>query len=247
MDREHTVGLGGGQSARDVGVGAAEARAAGSEGANCGESDSGGGSVAAGGLSGPRAASSSGVGGAAGAAWGGRGLRRKLAAMEVARRVLARADLLPESERALVVAVLERGQPLHEVAALAGLTERGRGPGRTASTSRAAGRALRRITTRVMTAEFEHVRLNREHWPPAMARAASLMFLHGLTQAQAAAAMGTTLHAVRQHALAVRTLAARERAAARGHSPGPGRGQARSTQATCRAPVGVNSEPGSRT
>lgn len=179
MDREMSSGVRGHGDVGDGGVGVG----VGGEGASI---------VGSGGA----ALSGAGKGPGRGRGGGGGAVNRKLAAAEAARRVLARADALPEADRALVVAVLDRGQRLGELAVLMG------------ETPKALARRLRRVCKRALTPSFEFVRQRRSGggWPPSMARAATLLYLHGFSQSQTAAAMGTTLHAVRGHALAIRAM-----------------------------------------
>lgn len=123
-------------------------------------------------------------------------LRRREARAALIAQLAARADLLPPEDRALLKAVYERGMPVARLAELRG------GPAE-AGTLR---RRLRRLVERVLSPEFEFVARHRAGWSAARRRIATAMVLHGLSQRQAAAALGLSPHVVRRHRDAVRAL-----------------------------------------
>jgi hypothetical protein len=108
---------------------------------------------------------------------------------------LAAAEHLRESEASLLRAVFERGQPVRELAAVAGVTPR--------SIRRRVAGILRRVTR----AEFVFVVHHRRGWTPRTARLASLVVLQGRTVAQAAREVGCTYHTARKVIQGVRLMA----------------------------------------
>lgn len=123
-------------------------------------------------------------------------LRRREARAELIARLATRAELLPPEERALLKAVYERGMPVAKLAALRGAE----------GDAGALRRRLRRLVVRVLSPEFEFVARHRTGWGAARRRVATAMVLHGLSQRQAAAALGLSAHVVRRHREAVLAL-----------------------------------------
>ncbi len=108
---------------------------------------------------------------------------------------LAAAEHLGESEALLLRAVFERGQPVRELAAVAGVTPR--------SMRRRVAGLLRRVTR----AEFVFVIHHRRGWTPRTARLATLVVLQGKTVLQAAREVGCTYHTARKVIQGVRLMA----------------------------------------
>jgi len=94
--------------------------------------------------------------------------------------------LLPE-DQALMDACYARGMRVTELARLQGVDPR------------IIQRRIKRLSARVISAEFSFV-LNQEHdWPPTRRRIARAVILEGRTMRAASNALGISLHSVREH------------------------------------------------
>lgn len=120
-------------------------------------------------------------------------LRRKLEST-AADRLLARSEFLPPADRALLRSIYADGKPATEVAALIG---------RSARHVRVRVRALAK---RVMSPVFAFVVAHGATWPESRRRVGISCFVNGQSQRDAAASLGTSLHAVRRHCQAIQDL-----------------------------------------
>ncbi len=110
---------------------------------------------------------------------------RKTAHRDYAEHVVARAQALPEEERAILEAVFDDGMTISRLAALRGVSPR---PLR---------RRIRLLLGRVLSERYAFVVRERSIWPDRRRRVATAVYLHGLSMRDAARGLGTTLHAVR--------------------------------------------------
>lgn len=105
---------------------------------------------------------------------------------ELADRVLARADALPEGERAILRAIYRSGHSAQEVAAMIGT------PVRTLR------RRVKQLTDRVLSREYAFVLLQRDEWTGTRRRVADTIFVEGHSMRSASKTLGLSLHAVRR-------------------------------------------------
>lgn len=110
-------------------------------------------------------------------------------------RLLERAQLLDEPDRLLIEAVYEHGLG---VAAIARLRQR---------SPSCVYNKLKQLLARTQTPLFEYVAAHRDVLPIDIRRTAEAIALRGRTQRQTAALTRQSLHTVRRHMQAVRTLA----------------------------------------
>ena len=125
-------------------------------------------------------------------------LRRRKRREQV-ERLLERSSLLPPGERSLVEAVYRDGRSVTELARAASVKGAPRDP-------RRLSRKLRRAVRRMLSDEFVYVARHREQWPASRRRVATATCLHGLSMREASEQLGMSLHSVRRHHQAVRTL-----------------------------------------
>lgn len=104
-----------------------------------------------------------------------------------AEQILARADRLPDGDRALLRAIYDTGQSVRDLAPIVGVS------------ARALRRRVQRLVERVLSREFAFVLLQREHWAPTRRRVADAVFIDGLSLRRASRALGLTFHTVRRH------------------------------------------------
>ena len=112
-----------------------------------------------------------------------------------AERVLALAEHLDERDRLLVEQVYRHGLPAAEVARLLGVRPR------------TMQRRLARLVERMIDPMYRFVAAHLDLIPEAARAPAKRHFLQGQSQRDVARRLGITLHQVRQHIDAVRTLA----------------------------------------
>jgi IS30 family transposase len=93
---------------------------------------------------------------------------------------------LDEPDRRLIEHVLDRGMSAARAAHAVSLAPR------------RAQRHLRRIVDRITSRPFQFVLSMRDDWPPIRRAVAEHIFLRGMSQRQAAARLGLSLHAIRQ-------------------------------------------------
>lgn len=120
-------------------------------------------------------------------------LRRRKRREQV-ERLLERAAWLPAGERELVETVYRDGRSVAELARAAG------------TDPRRLSRRLRQAVRRMLSDEFAYVARHRERWPASRRRVATATCLHGLSMREASETLGMSLHTVRRHHQAVRTL-----------------------------------------
>ncbi len=113
---------------------------------------------------------------------------------DTAERLLSYADLLDRADRALLLAIFDRGLSAAEFARAMDQ------PPRTVR------QRVQRLVERIGSARFQFVIRNRYGWPTARRQVGQAVFLRGLTQRRAAAQLGLSLHQVRQEIERIRTL-----------------------------------------
>lgn len=156
---------------------------------------------------------------------------------EAAELVVRRAEFLAPEDRALLRAIYADGLSIAQVALLRqtgtpesrsvaapgagtpGSAEEAR-PGTSAGSPPGAGarrvRArVRALVERALSPMFVFVASRQADWTPTRRRVAQAVYLHGMTLREAASALGVSLHVVRRHADAVRTLAEEHHSASR--------------------------------
>ncbi len=124
----------------------------------------------------------------------GRPDRRTDVQEDMAAVVLGRADLLPEPDRALLVALFGRGQTAQQVGAMTG------------HDPRFIRRRARSLAARVLEPRFVYVAGHRHRWPGLRRGVATSCILHGRSIRQAARELGTTVYNVRRHLNAIDAL-----------------------------------------
>lgn len=124
-----------------------------------------------------------------------RRLRNTAARRRHVERLLERAQLLDEPDRLLIEAVYEHGL---SVAAIARLRQR---------SPSCVYHKLKQLLARIRSPLFEYVAAHRDVLPIDIRRTAEAIALRGRTQRQTAALTRQSLHTVRRHMQAVRTLA----------------------------------------
>lgn len=124
--------------------------------------------------------------------------RRELAAL-----LVARADALPEPDKALILEVYAAGRSVLDA------TRRDNpDPATLPARAGANRRRVRRLTRRMLTPTFELVRTQQPAWPPIRARVGHACFILGLSMRAASESLNLSLHTVRSHAHAIRAMAA---------------------------------------
>ncbi len=113
---------------------------------------------------------------------------------EAAELLIQRSELLPPTDRAMVIAAYARGMTTREIAALL------------KHEPRHIQRRLRRVTRRVLSDRFIFVASHLRSWPAARKRIGTACILHGHSARHAAAETGLPIHTVRQHLEAINTL-----------------------------------------
>jgi DNA-binding NarL/FixJ family response regulator len=121
---------------------------------------------------------------------------------ETAERLARLAVHLAAPDRLLVEAVLKEGRRLPEVVEM--LTPpTAVGAEAVARARRQIRRRFHQLIARMRTEEFWLVAEQKDRWPTLQRRVAIACVLHGLTQREAAARLGLSLHTVRCHHQAV--------------------------------------------
>jgi DNA-directed RNA polymerase specialized sigma24 family protein len=123
--------------------------------------------------------------------------RRKRAHAE---RVLAMAEHLGPSDRALLRGIYDQGMTASDFAQAAGTRPRG------------IRRRVRRLVRRLNSPIFLMVAGSAEGWPEPRRKVGELVFLKGWSQRETATRLGMSLHRVRQEVSTIHALAAQERA-----------------------------------
>lgn len=108
--------------------------------------------------------------------------------------VARRAQLLDPPDRALLLAALDRGCSIHDLAAMIG------------ESPRAVRRRVRNLTRRVLSQRFDFVARNHHSWPAVRQRIAVACILHGRPVKDAAAQTGTSYYNARKQLEAIQTL-----------------------------------------
>lgn len=149
---------------------------------------------------------------------------------EAAELVVRRAEFLAPEDRALLRAIYADGLSISQVALLRQTapttnTLAAQGSDTTPASgavSRPGVAGARRVRARVralveraLSPMFVFVASRQADWTPTRRRVAQAVYLHGMTLREAASALGVSLHVVRRHADAVRTLAEEHHAASR--------------------------------
>lgn len=101
--------------------------------------------------------------------------------------------LLPE-DQAIMDACYSRGMQVSEIARLKGID------------ARVVQRRIKRLSARVISAEFAFVLSQENSWPPTRRRVARAVIIEGRTIRAAAKALGLSLHRVREHVHLIHAL-----------------------------------------
>jgi len=109
-------------------------------------------------------------------------------------RVVERAALLPDDDRALLLAVYRDATPARTIAALRGVDPR------------RIRRRVRALVQRVLSPSFEFVLAHAGEWPRTRKRVAVAIVIEGRSLREAAERLGVTIHTVRRHIEAIRLL-----------------------------------------
>jgi hypothetical protein len=117
---------------------------------------------------------------------------RRAERQALAERLLHRAELLDPADRALIESVYSDHVPLARLARVRGQTP--------------AQVRRRRLGHRLLDPLTEFILAHREDWPADRWQAARAHLIAGQTLRQTASGLNLTLHAVRRHIEAVRTL-----------------------------------------
>lgn len=112
----------------------------------------------------------------------------------VVERLLDRADYLTASDRALLRGIYDRGMDAAEVARVMGSRPRG------------VRQRVQRLIEHVNSPGFSFILRAGRRWPHTRRRVGELIFLQGLTQRDAAARLGISLHHVRREVERIRAL-----------------------------------------
>lgn len=112
----------------------------------------------------------------------------------LAKEILQRAEHMAPRDRALLEAIYREGVPARALARVEGVDPR------------VIRRRVRRLVQRALSPHFDFVLTHREQWPPTRRRVGEALALRGMTQREAAQALGLTLHTVRRHDEAIRTM-----------------------------------------
>jgi hypothetical protein len=108
--------------------------------------------------------------------------------------ILKAGQALPATDRALLHAVFEDGEPTAKLARLRGLSPR------------TVTHHVRRLSHRVLSPEFAFVVANRRGWPRTRAKVATACFVQGRSIREAARLARLSFHAARRHHEAVLAL-----------------------------------------
>jgi len=114
---------------------------------------------------------------------------------DLARRIAHMAEWLPQADRALLRAVYDSGQPVADLARIAG------------QHPRSLRRRVRRLTARVLSSRYLFVVSHMADWPATRRKVARACVIQGLSMRAAARQLGLSLHTVRMHHAAIRALA----------------------------------------
>jgi DNA-directed RNA polymerase specialized sigma24 family protein len=120
--------------------------------------------------------------------------RRMLDHRDFHEQLLNRARFLDPADRVLVEQVLAKGVLPREVAVVAGRS------------TRSVQRRLRQVLRRLNDPQVLTVLRMHERWDPILAQVALAVWVRRWTLRQTAARLNLSLHQVRQHTLAIRTL-----------------------------------------
>lgn len=122
--------------------------------------------------------------------------RRRQSHRDIAELLVIRADLLTDTDRALITAVYRDNLATSDVAALLGHPH----------TPRSIRRRLRALVNRILSPRFELVMNQSPEWPPLRRRIAQSYILEGRTLRDTAKHLRTTLHVVRTEMAVVEAL-----------------------------------------
>lgn len=119
---------------------------------------------------------------------------RRARRRELAEEAVRRSEWLATDEQALIRAVFRNGQSAAQVARLIGVEPR------------QVRRRMHRIIKRVMAPAFMLVVQHRDQWTGTRRRVAEACFVRGASIREAAAELGVSLHTVRVHCAAVKSM-----------------------------------------
>ncbi|MFG0275079.1 MAG: hypothetical protein ACF8QF_08480 [Phycisphaerales bacterium] len=137
-------------------------------------------------------------------------LRRRRTPL-VVEEVVLRAALLPEADRALLLAVYRDATPARTIAELRGLHVR------------RVRRRVRSLVQRVLSPRFGFVMDHMASWPRTRRRVAQAVVIEGRPRREASETLGVTIHTVRRRMEEIRLLEQASRAGADTVAPGGGR------------------------
>jgi len=112
---------------------------------------------------------------------------RRRHARSMIERLVEMAGALPKSDRVLIETLYRDGRSASELAAIRG------------EDARAIRRRVRRLVRRVLSPEFRFVAMHKHEWPRTRRAVAEICVIEGRSLRDAAASLGTSLHAVRRH------------------------------------------------
>jgi hypothetical protein len=119
----------------------------------------------------------------------------RLAAADAVRQTIeSRGGYLAPQDRAILEAVFVRHDRIADVSRVSGIPPR------------RLRRHVRGLLDRLTSRRFAYITARLSRWTPTRRRVAEACFLRGLSQRRAARDLGLTLHVVRLHWLAVRSL-----------------------------------------
>lgn len=112
----------------------------------------------------------------------------------IAEKVVMRAEFLAPADKALLVAVFERGITAAEFA---------RAVGKRPETMR---RRVQRLVERLGSSPYQFVMRQLKNWPPTQRKVGESVFLRGLSQRQASKQLGMPLHGVRREVERIQSI-----------------------------------------
>jgi DNA-directed RNA polymerase specialized sigma24 family protein len=112
----------------------------------------------------------------------------------VIERLLDRANYLTSSDRALLRGIYDRGMDASDVARVMGRRPRG------------VRQRVQRLVEHLNSPDFTFILRAGRRWPKTRRRVGELVFLQGLTQREAAARLGISLHHLRREIERIRAL-----------------------------------------
>jgi DNA-directed RNA polymerase specialized sigma24 family protein len=112
----------------------------------------------------------------------------------VIERLLDRANYLTSSDRTLLRGIYDRGMDASEVARVMGRRPRG------------VRQRVQRLVEHLNSPDFTFILRAGRRWPKTRRRVGELVFLQGLTQREAAARLGISLHHLRREIERIRAL-----------------------------------------